>query len=270
MENTKPFYLRLLTNELERRKRVNSNYSLRSFARFLELDSGVLSAVLKNKRKLPKHKIKYICDRLKLEASDKDYFIASLVDSKKTRNKLLNSEVQSMWQLKDATLIEENELTKKILSEWEYFTVLSLIDTKEFRNDCQWMAQRLGTSVERMKVVVQNLKLIGLIEMSSSGHLKKLKKNVTTSSGINSQALKQSHKEGLVKALEKIESVPLEQRSFSSMTVAFNPKNIEKARDLIRDFRRSFSAIMEEEQGTEVYQMAIQFFPLTKIENENE
>ncbi len=37
-----------------------------------------------------------------------------------------------------------------------------------------------------------------------------------------------------------------------------------KAKELIRDFKKKFEKLMEEETGDRVYQIQIQLFPLTK------
>ena len=126
MKNTTPYFVQTLKNELERRKRINSHYSLRSFANSLKIDSGVLSAILKNKRKIPKAKIDFFVEKLKLDFIEKEYFLKSLLSNQaysKSKTKKNNSTIN--WNLEESLFIEENELTKKILSEWEYYAFLS-------------------------------------------------------------------------------------------------------------------------------------------------
>ncbi len=226
------------------------------------MDSGVLSAVLNNKRKLPKKDGIRICGLLKLDPREKENFLASL-DAHHANSKKAES-----WQLKDFSLIEESAATEKIISEWEYFAFLSLMDTKNFKNDPSWISRRLAIGRDRVTQVIENLALVGLISQDDQGNLTKPRKNLTTTHGVASQVIRQSHKEGLVKALDKIETVPLEQRSYSSMTLAFNPENIEKARELIREFRRKFSELFDQGAETEVYHLAVQFFPLTELQSE--
>lgn len=270
MENNLPTYIQILKNELERRKRVNNNYSLRSFARFLNLDSGVLSAILKNKRRLPKDKINYISERLKLEEEEKKYFIKSLLSEQKLKSKksiALIKNQSTEWSLKDSHFVEENELTKKILSEWEYFAFLSLMDTVRFKNDIKWISRRLSILPERVEKIINDLLEVNIIKKVSDNELIKSKANVYTTHAVTSEAIKQSHREGLIKAKEKIDEVALSQRSYSSMTLSFNPNKMEEARNLIKEFRRQFSEILEKpNDGTEVYQLAIQFFPLTNLD----
>ena len=273
MKNDVPYYIHILTSELQRRQRVNPSYSLRSFARFLDLDSGVLSAILNNKRKVPNDKIYFLCERLKLESEEKKYFLMSHKSHQlKYKNGLSQIKINSEWNLEDSRFIEENNLTKKVLSEWEYFAFLSLIDTCNFKSDPKWIAKRLNISIERTRDVISCLLQLELISQNSDKQLLKNTKNIHTSNGVESQALKHSHRESLVKALDKIDTISLKNRSYSSMTMAFNLNKMNQARELIKEFRRRFSEILEEPQdGTEVYQLAIQFFPLTELlDHENE
>jgi hypothetical protein len=46
--------------------------------------------------------------------------------------------------------------------------------------------------------------------------------------------------------------------------LAINPKNIEKARAMIKRFRRELSTELERGEQTRVFSLAIQLFPLDK------
>ena len=67
---------------------------------------------------------------------------------------------------------------------------------------------------------------------------------------------------------KKLESVDVEEREFTTVTMASSPKKIKKAKLLIREFKRKLMEYMEEGEKTEVYTLAIQLFPLTQKEEE--
>lgn len=75
-------YLEILEREYNRRKDNNKYYSQRAFAKMLEIDSGSLSAILKGNRPIPKAKIVFFCDRLKLTDEEKISFINSALKKK--------------------------------------------------------------------------------------------------------------------------------------------------------------------------------------------
>jgi uncharacterized protein (TIGR02147 family) len=70
----------------------------------------------------------------------------------------------------------------------------------------------------------------------------------------------------LEKAIDALESVDFGNRDITNMTMAINPKRISEAKAMIARFRRKMAKVMETGPGrTEVYTVAVQFFPLTQI-----
>jgi uncharacterized protein (TIGR02147 family) len=273
MKTTTPLYVKILVNEFERRQRLNSRYSLRSFARHLDLDSGILSGVLKCKRNLTEADAIKVSAKMNYDHITRTSFLNSL---KQTKGRKPQAQIfaetkneNKSWQLNAYTIIEENELTRKILEEWEYFAFLSLMDTKGFLNKVPWIAEKLGLSKSRVEQIIENLTLSNLIFEDTAGQLYKTNKHVKTTDGVYSSSIRQSHKEGLQNAMVKIDEIPIEMRSFTSMTIAFNPANMKKVKELIKEFRAQFSDLFEKGNEKEVYQLAIQFFPLTKLEDQN-
>ncbi|MBO9666790.1 MAG: DUF4423 domain-containing protein [Bdellovibrio sp.] len=71
MHNYREFILR----ELERRQKRNPSYSLRAFARDLEMPSSRLSEILNRKMGLSEARAMALAEKLNLEASEKEFFI---------------------------------------------------------------------------------------------------------------------------------------------------------------------------------------------------
>ncbi len=82
------YFIEVLQAELERRQDVNSKYSLRSFARFLEIDASSLSAILKSQRAYPRKKLSEVMDKLKLTEEKRFRFISSIDQFKLDRKEL--------------------------------------------------------------------------------------------------------------------------------------------------------------------------------------
>lgn len=267
MEKQKPCHIRKLSDELSRRQRVNQAYSMRSYARFLGLDSGVLSAVLANKRSVPHNAVAAICKKLELKPVEQKMFEAGVSGARRVFQQIGQSHPHLFASPDDFFLLEESELTYRVLSEWEYFAVLSLFDTVVFREDEGWIAARLRIDRERVRQILADLQTCGLVERAADGRLRKTRKNLETTDGVVSKAIRQGNKEVLQMAMEKIDNTALEQRSFSTVTIALNPKNLGRARDLIKTFRRNLMELLEADEPTEVFQLAIQLFPLTAMKD---
>lgn len=77
-----PFYALILRNELAKRMAKNQQYSLRSFARSLEIDAGTLSKIISGKR-LPSFKLaKKILLKISLPVQDQELFLISIAEHK--------------------------------------------------------------------------------------------------------------------------------------------------------------------------------------------
>jgi hypothetical protein len=55
----------------------------------------------------------------------------------------------------------------------------------------------------------------------------------------------------------------MEFRDFSSMMMAIDPDKISEAKTIIREFRLKMDSLMEQGHKREIYQLAIQFYPLS-------
>ncbi len=79
-------HLDILRAELLKRRRMNPRYSLRSFARSLEMDPGNLSKVMAEKRGLPIVTAQKLADRLQLDSQQRHVFLSSVWTRDKTNS----------------------------------------------------------------------------------------------------------------------------------------------------------------------------------------
>ncbi|MNL64824.1 hypothetical protein D3C87_1890770 [compost metagenome] len=61
----------------------------------------------------------------------------------------------------------------------------------------------------------------------------------------------------------KLDEVDMMLRDFSSTTLAIDLDKLTEAKTIIREFRQKMSALLRDGNKTDVYQLAIQFYPLT-------
>jgi uncharacterized protein (TIGR02147 family) len=64
--------------------------------------------------------------------------------------------------------------------------------------------------------------------------------------------------------IQKIDEIQMELRDFSSVTLVLDPQKLNEAKQIIKEFRKKMSSLSTQDNPQEVYQLAIQFFPLTK------
>jgi len=78
--------------------------------------------------------------------------------------------------------------------------------------------------------------------------------------------IQRGHLQTLELAKDSVTEVPPQLRDLSFMTLSINPRKIPAARKKIIRFRRNLAKWLESGgDGREVYRLAIQLFPLTKV-----
>ncbi|MGE3757115.1 MAG: DUF4423 domain-containing protein [Pseudobdellovibrionaceae bacterium] len=251
------YFLKKLKEDFSRRTRTNPAFSLRAYAKYLGLHPSTLSQVLLGNRPLPQKTVSAVLMRLRLNARERTLFKESL-EFKKTKLDQIPIHTEDRRYLLDETYFQ-------IIAEWEHYAVLTLFDCKEFEATQEDIQSRLNISKSRAEVVLANLLKYGLIMQDKNGKIVKAYPSVRTTEDVASQALQASHFDTLELGKRKLEEVSVELRDFSSMMVAVDSAKLPETKQIIREFRRKMMALLKDGRKSEVYQLAIQFYPITKI-----
>lgn len=86
VEDFKPFHIRMIEQELLRRKLENPRYSLRAFARYLGIGSSSLSRIIKNDQEISPSSSRMIIKKLKFSEEDSLLFLASIAEVKRRKS----------------------------------------------------------------------------------------------------------------------------------------------------------------------------------------
>lgn len=259
MLQNEPYYLTKLREDLGRRQRKSPSYSLRAFARDLDIHPATLSLVFKGKRSLPLKNSSQVADKLSLGPKERTYFLESFYRTKTSIDDIKVPEHD------DRFMIDESCFS--VIAEWEHDAVLTLMDCSDFVFSETEIVNRLGISEIRLKTVLLNLQQAGLLVADGKG-FKKVHRSIRTTEDISSNALKLSHKETLDIGKDKLDEIDVMLRDFSSLMVAIDPQKMTEAKTIIREFRQKMMALLREGNKTEVYQLAIQFYPMTKNQDQ--
>jgi len=246
-----------LKEEFSKRQRVNRAYSLRAYARDLALPASTLSHVLKGRRPLPLKNVQTIISKIHLDARERTYFMDSLGNKHITLDQII------LRPQDDRYLLDETYF--QIISEWEHFAVLILFDCKLIKVTLRTISERLDITQNRAEVVVENLVKYGMLEKKPNGQLTPLHSSYRTTEDVTSHALRASHHETLKMSQQKLDEIETELRDFSSMMVAIDPLKLPEMKIIIREFRQKVSELLKTGKQSEVYQLAIQFYPITKL-----
>jgi len=252
------YYIQKLKEDFSLKQRANPHYSLRSYSKHLGLHSSTLSQILSGKRGLPLKKLKDVANKLTLTPKDQTLFFESVLKVKTRIDEI------KIDPLDDRFILDESYF--KIISEWEHYAALSLMDLDNFKMSPETISQRLDIPKNRAEVVIHNLLTSGLIVKDGTKNYKKTHENIRTTEDVKSNALQKAHKEILNMSIHKLDDIDLELRDFSAIRMALDMEKLPELKTIIREFRQKVSALTKTGHKTEVYQLSIQLVPLTKLE----
>jgi uncharacterized protein (TIGR02147 family) len=243
-----------LQSELVQRCKRNPSYSLRSMANQIDIDSSSLSQIISGKRKASVKLIRKICQNLKADPRHVEFFVKY---AEKRKSRLATVKAEQHYKLM-------SEDTLSVISIWYHYAIMELISVKQFQNNIFWIAKSLSISVSEAAMAVERLLRLNLIK-EENGVLSKTEEFVTSyTPGKTTEAKKELQRQVLKLGLKAIDDVPLEKRNMTSMTMAINVDKLPEAVELITQFRRQLCAFMSDDKRSVVYQLGVQFYPISK------
>lgn len=235
----------VLKLDYQKRTERNPGYSLRAYARWLGLNPTSVSLFFNGKRGLSRRTKEKVVERLALSPEVAETFLGSSGSSSPRFERL-----------------DLEKLT--IISDWYYFAVLSLMETKTFKSDPVWIAKRLGITISQAAGALKKLEALGLVSRTARGKYVSTGAWFETPPAVSTLALRRTHYQGLELAKTSLDSDALADRDFSAMTMAIDPARLPEAKRRIKRFRRSLCAYLEGGEKKEVYRLAVLLFALSK------
>lgn len=245
-----------LQRELIRRVKRNPRYSVRAFSRALDLDPSLLSKIL-NGRRRPSPQVR---QRLVTHLHCSSVEVAALSGAEDTG---------SLWKKNSPAASPFRELSDdefKIISDWHHYALFEILNVKGCRSTPRWMAGALGLSVAEVTLALRRMEKAGIIARKPRGGWVRSAAGITNIHGtISALPFRILQRQLLEKAIAALDSVPLEKRDQTSMTMAIDVSRLPEARAAIRRFRRDMSRFLERRpELTEVYNLSISLFPLSQ------
>jgi uncharacterized protein (TIGR02147 family) len=107
------------------------------------------------------------------------------------------------------------------------------------------------------------LSRLGLIDIQRK-RLVRTSLPIRTSSDLPSSAIRSYHKQNLRLVETAIDRDAVGQRDMTSITIPFDSKDMEEAKIFLKQMRRRFAKRMKNQVSSQIYTLAIQFFPVTR------
>jgi uncharacterized protein (TIGR02147 family) len=261
-QRTQQGYREQLHRELERRKRTNPHFSLRSFARTLDVSPSFLSHVINGHKNLSLLTALKIAQKLRYSPTEADSFVD-----------LVKLEMQQVVARDLPEKFNEGLTLQleafQIISDWYHFAIRELTTTKGFKSDIKWIAKRLKIKPSEAKDAVDRLLLLGLLERKPDGTLANTEAFIKTPTNQPSRAIRNHHQQMIQKAQEALENQSVTHRDITSTTLTIRPDQLELAKREITKFQRHLARLLTSTDASEVYQLNVQFFGLTEPESDS-
>lgn len=257
-------YREILQSVFAARVDRNKHYSLRAFARDLDVSPALLSEVFKGRKGLSPARAQSIAEACGFGRPLSRYF-SDLVAESHGRS----AEQRSLATLrirrsrKAHGYNEISDDTFAIIADWYHFAILEAVLIPAFSTaSVPKMAKALGISEKTTKAAIDRLIRVGLLERQDGFFVASTQQSALPTQN-TSKSIRTYHQQILQKAAAAIEGQDAEARDLSALVLTFNRKRLAKARDLIRAFRQSFpEQTKSDSQDDEVYCLSIQLFRL--------
>lgn len=268
MDVQTPYYKMYLREELARRCQNNDNYSMRSFAKALNVDPAVLSRTLADKRALSLKVAERVAQSLNLSDEELEIFLESVAEDQKQRGLRKNSR-----RLNGASAVADDENRGEIdaeifrvIGDWYHYAIQQLTLIDGFRSEPKWIANKLGISILDTKLAIQRLIAVGLLERVN-GTLRPIHAVLDTKDkSVSSPALRRHQKQMLQKAIYSLENHPLPIRSMSSLTLPIAADKVPIAKQMIQEFTENLRKVLTSGNKDSLYQLTVSFFPLENLD----
>lgn len=244
----------LLAERFKELRKRNPSFSLRAFAKKLELSPATLSGLLQGKRRVSKSLASKIVANLHLPEKEAQALLSLFPEKSQ---KTLASQI---------TPIEFREMSAdnfRIISDWHHYAIMSLVELDDYRHEPTWIAQRLNIKKSEAADALERLERLGILK-SMNGRMMVAGAPYVTSDDVSEASIRRNHAQCLDLAKTSLENDDVLIRDLTSITMAIDTKKLPAAKKMIRAFRDQLCTFLEAGEKKEVYLYFSQLIPLSR------
>lgn len=261
----------LLKRVYVERKERNKAYSLSSFSKDLGISVSLLSRILSGERSVSLKLAMHVTTLLEVGEKQSKHIILSMLKAQSKNAKIkkhirakLESNLQATNISPEYTSVDIEQF--KAIATWYHLAILSLIELRDFKSSTFWISKRLGISSTETRDAIERLFALGLIT-EVEGKIQRTKKSLFVKTRRSEFAVRKFHEQMISKALEELNETSqerFEKRLINGMTITCEDKHINLIKEKINQLQEEILNLTETAHATELYQMNVQLYPLTK------
>lgn len=252
-------------------KSHSASFSFRKFSKDAGFASpNFLKLVYDGKRNLTIESVNKIARAFKLSKSESEFFSDLVFFNQSNSPEEKNTFYKKMNRSKsyrEIKILERDQFD--YYSNWYHIAIRELVETKDFREDHEWIAGRIRPKITAAQVEdgIKLLLNLRLLSRDSKGRLIQSEANVTTGAEVRSLAVMNFQRKMLEMAETALEQIDPTDRDVSSATFAISKNQMDELKKRVSHFRKNIlSWLSSSPQPKEnIYQLGIQVFPLTDM-----
>jgi len=237
----------ILKQKFFERLQKNAQYSLRSYARSLNIDPSSLSKLLSGKRAISQKQMVKLIQYLELSPEEIAHFQAP------------QEQEIDFYQL---SLDKFN-----YCSSWHYDAILELTHLDHFQGDLKWIAKTLDLNLNEVKLAVETLQRLDLLKIENERWIDCCQNNlVAFADDYTNAALKNYQRGVLNKSLDSIGTIPTGQRQHRSFIVVMDEDLIPIVHQKIQNFLLKTVNFIKQnnKKKNKIYALQISSVPLSR------
>jgi hypothetical protein len=246
----------LLACELTMRKRVNSRYSIRAFARDLGMDSSALARIMSGARPVTPATAKRLLASLGTAKERADRILVDVAAHSPGASpppRARPKPPKDRW-------VQVPPEQVPAMTGWENLAVMCALELPPLRHTPGEVAQRIGCTESEARATLQRLESFGYVRQRD-GRYSATDVQLRYGGLKPSDSWKIAHDQYLQKASEALHAYPMDC-DISGITMCIDPARVPEAMNRIREFRRSLAEFLVAGERSEVWRISLQLFPL--------
>lgn len=245
-------------------KVAERNLSLRGFARIAGMSHSYLSRVMSSQKSLSIGAASKISQILDLSPEEEAHLMRLVAQDQLPENSRSGQQLRArIMKSKSSAKSLISQDSFRAVAEWHHFAILALINTKGFRGTGAWIGERLGIPHEIAKESLLRLLDLGFIIKEKNQYRVLNDGDIATPHDVPSQAVRENHRQHMHLAGSALKTQPVELIEFQNASIPILKSDIAKAKKRLRLFMDQFIRDIEKNPGEEVYQINLQFYPLS-------
>jgi uncharacterized protein (TIGR02147 family) len=263
-------YLRAFYEEAKRTR----SFSYRVFARRAKLRSpNYLKLVIDGERNLSSAMAERFAEACGLVDEAREYFQELVAFAHAHTSSEQNERYTRLRSHRRYRSVQRLDVAQDAYhSRWYLPAIRELVLRDDFREDPEWIAERLLPSIKasEAELALQTLGELGMLVRDAAGRLRQGTRLVSTGAETRSLHLANFHRTMMAHAAESLDRIPSQERDISSVTLCVGPAGLASIKLKIQRFRAELLALSDLEASPEqVVQVNFQLFPLSRLEEKD-